>query len=326
MMLWLGWIGFNGGSTLAMNEQVAGIIGNTFLAGAAGMLTALCVGWLLRGHADVNHAINGSLAGLVSVTASCHAVTTPSAVIIGSIGAMVMMSAQWVMNRRRIDDAIGAVPVHLAAGIWGTIAVALFGRPEILGTGLSRWAQLQVQVTGVLVIFAVTFGTTYLLLRSIHWGYSLRVTPEQEQVGLNVAEHGAPTELSRLLSEMETQRISGDFTAAVTVEPGSDVGQIAAQYNGVLDRVTDETGNAIHMAALADQSRRQTEQACEDLETMVADLREFNELAEDRELRMIELKTEINRLAAELGEPERYDITVDDGAQIQAANEGTRHG
>jgi len=312
MLLWMGWIGFNGGSTLAMNGQVAGIIGNTFLAGAAGMLTALFAGWLMIGHTDVNHAINGSLAGLVSVTASCHAVTTPAAVVIGSIGAIVMMSAQWLLNRRKIDDAIGAVPVHLASGVWGTIAVALFGDPEILGTGLSFWAQLQVQLTGIFAAFAVTFGTAYLLLRLIHRAFPLRVTPEQEHYGLNVSEHGAPTELYGLLSEMERQRQTGDFSSKVSVEPASDVGEIAEQYNRVLDRVTQETAKAVRLANAADLSKQQTEQVCVELEARVAELSEFNQLAEGRELRMIELKKEINGLANRSGEPNRYKLGDED--------------
>jgi Amt family ammonium transporter len=321
LLLWMGWIGFNGGSTLEMNGEVAGIIGNTFLSGAAGMLTALVVGWLVLGHADVNLAINGSLAGLVAITAGCHAVTAPSAVVIGAIGAVVMMGAHWILERRQVDDAIGAVPVHGAAGVWGTIAVALFGMPEILGTGLSRWAQLQIQLTGIFVAFALTFGTTYLLLRLIHSLFPLRVTPEQEQVGLNVSEHGASTELYELLVEMEFQRQSGDFSPKVTVEPGSDVGQIAAQYNRVLDKVTVETKNAIRMAETADLSRQQTEQACAELETTVAELREFNELSEGREQRMIGLKMEVNEFAGKLGQPQPYDVCPHQNEACQTADE-----
>ena len=141
-----------------MNGQVAGIIGNTFLAGAAGMVTALIVGWLVLRHAEVNLAIKGALAGLVAITAGCHAVTAPSAVVVGAIGSIVMMCTEWILERCQVDDAIGAMPVHGAAGVWGTIAIAFFGIPEILGTGLSRWAQFQIQLTGVLVALTVTLG------------------------------------------------------------------------------------------------------------------------------------------------------------------------
>ncbi len=272
ILLWMGWIGFNGGSMLSMNEKVAGIIGNTFLAGISGLLTALAVGWLVHGYSEVKSVINGSLAGLVAITASCHAVTATSSVIIGAIGALVMMGAQHMLDRRRIDDAIGAVPVHAAAGVWGTIAVALFGTSELLGTGLSRWAQLQIQLTGVAVAFIVSFGTTYVLLQWIQRFLPLRVTAEQELIGLNISEHGATTELFELVSEMEVQRHSGDFSQKVTVEPGSDVGQIATQYNRVLDKVTYETGKAIQSAERAELARQQTEDVCLKLETTVTEL------------------------------------------------------
>ena len=127
------------------------------------------------------------------------------------------------------------------------------------------------------------------------------MTPEEEQLGLNITEHGASTELYELLMEMELQCRSGDFTRSVTVELGSDVGQIASQYNRVLDRVTEETNNANRMAETAKLARHQTEQAYAELKTTVAELREFNELSEDRELRMIDLKKEINSLASQLG-------------------------
>ena len=303
-----------------------GIIANTFLSGAAGILTALSVSWFLWGHAKVGSAINGSLAGLVAITAGCHAVTAPSAVIIGSIGALVMMSVEWLLNRCHIDDAVGAVPVHAAAGLWGTIAVALFGVPEILGTGLSRWAQLQVQLTGVVTVCAVTFGTTYILLRLIHGVISLRVTAEDERAGLNVSQHGVSTELFDLVGQMEAQQQAGDFSRKVTVDPGSDVAVVAAQYNLVLDKVNDETRRAIRTAEAAELSQQQTETAFADLEKTAFELKEFNELAEGRELRMIELKTEVNELASTLGEPSRYDVSSELPSELEVSRDGAPHG
>lgn len=311
MLLWMGWIGFNGGSTLAMNGQVAGIIGNTFLSGAAGMLTALLISWAIGGYPNVNQAINGSLAGLVAVTASCHAVTTPSAVIIGAIGGVVMLSADWIMNRCKIDDAIGAVPVHLAAGVWGTVAVALFGNPEILGTGLSQWAQLQIQLTGVFAAFAMTFGTTYLLLRLIHKVFPLRVTPEQEAVGLNVAEHGAATELQKLMSEMDGHRKTGDFSQPVSLESYSEVGQIAEQYNRVLAVINSERQQLIDSNQRAQAANAGLVMAQKSIEQKMHELAEFNNVAVDRELRMIELKREINAFCEQADVPARYDVEFD---------------
>ncbi|MCP4788284.1 MAG: ammonium transporter [Fuerstiella sp.] len=318
MLLWMGWIGFNGGSTLAMNEQVPGIIANTLLAGAAGMVTALFLGWIVTGHSAVNRAINGSLAGLVSVTACCHAVTTPNAVLIGTIGGIVMEGTQWLLYRRRIDDAIGAVPVHLAAGIWGTVAVALFGNPEVLGTGLSRWAQLQVQLTGVFVAFALTFGTTYLLLRLINKFIPLRVTPAQEGMGLNVAEHGAATELTTLISEMDTHRQTGDFSQPVSLESFTEVGQIAEQYNQVMAVIVSERAQLIDSNQRARGANAKLVEAQQSVEQKLQELADFNDMAVDREIRMIELKQEVNVLSEQAGLPSRYDTQFQEVTAGQA--------
>ena len=326
LLLWFGWIGFNGGSTLAMNDQVPKIIGNTFLAGAAGMLTALVIGWSRQKNPGVCDAINGSLAGLVAITAGCHAVSTVSALVIGAIGAVVMLAASRVLERFGIDDAVGAFPVHGAAGVWGTIAVALFGSTEILGTGLSLARQLLVQLTGVVVAGVVTFGTCYLLLRLVGRVIRLRVTPEEERIGLNVVEHGVSTEFFDLVTDMQEQYRITNFTTRLNVESGSDVEIVAAQYNRVLDKVNEETNIAIQMAETAELSREQTEQACAELEDTVAELREFKQLSEGRELRMIELKTEVNRLADLLGEPQRYGVDFDYDEQSAAGEEGNRHG
>ncbi|HET9221446.1 MAG TPA: ammonium transporter, partial [Roseiflexaceae bacterium] len=234
MLLWFGWFGFNGGSTLAMNEQVPLVIVNTVLGGAAGMVTTLLLGWRVRKRPDVDLVINGSLAGLVAVTANCHAITSAAALVIGGVGGVVMLGVDSLLERLRIDDAVGAVPVHLGAGIWGTLAVALFGRSDLLATGLDRGAQLVAQLTGIAACFVWTFGITYVVLRLINRLLPLRITPEAEHTGLNVSEHGASTELVDLLTVMERQAATRDLSLRVPVEPFTEVGQIAAQYNRVL--------------------------------------------------------------------------------------------
>ncbi len=233
----VGWIGFNGGSTLALNEQVPGIIANTILAAVAGGLVtyvacvlrpALCVDPLLV-------PLNGVLAGLVSITANCHAVTTTEAVIIGGIGGLVMLVVDHLMIRAELDDAIGAVPVHLGAGIWGTLAVALFGDPERLGTGLDLGQQLLVQGLGVVAFGVWAFAIAWLLIRIYNRFRPLRVSPEAEDAGLNVSEHGARNELVHLLEAMEQQEHSSDLGYRVPVEPFTEIGQIAARHNRVIE-------------------------------------------------------------------------------------------
>ncbi len=239
LLLWLGWFGFNGGSTLAMNEQVTPILVNTAVAGSTGMMATLLVGWFIWRRAEIRLVINGLLAGLVAITANCHAVTTLAAVIIGAVGGLVMLAADEALERLRIDDAVGAIPVHLAAGIWGTLAVAIFGVPDLLETGLSRWQQAQVQMLGIGICAAWTFGCTYLIFALVNRIIPLRVVLADEQRGLNISEHGASTELLDLFVAMDEQSRSRDIRLRVPVEPFTEVGQIAERYNQVMDALEE---------------------------------------------------------------------------------------
>ncbi len=241
-LLWFGWFGFNGGSTLGVTEAIPFIVVNTTLSGASGGVIVLILSWRILGRPDVTMVMNGSLAGLVGITASAHIMTALSAVIIGAIAALVMFSATLLLEKLKIDDVVGAFPVHGCAGVWGTLAVALFADPASLGTGLGRWDQLLVQATGVVVCFAWAFGGGFVLLWLINRVLPLRVSPQDERIGLNVSEHGAGDELLDLLSEMDRQRQTADFTQPVAVEPHTEVGQIATQYNRVLEKVIDEAG------------------------------------------------------------------------------------
>ncbi|MEK6766091.1 MAG: ammonium transporter [Planctomycetota bacterium] len=240
-LLWLGWLGFNGGSTLALNYNVAGIITNTVLAGSSGSMVTLAVGWMIRRRADPELLMFGSLAGCVAITASVHAVSAMWAIAIGGIGGIMMLGVDYLLEYLHIDDAVGAVSVHLGAGIWGTLAVAIFGKAELLNTGLSRGTQLLIQVIGIGVCFLWVFGTSYMLLRVINRFFPLRVTPENEYIGLNVSEHGATTELLDMFRTMDAQAKTGDMSLRVPVEPFTEVGQIAERYNIVMDALQKAT-------------------------------------------------------------------------------------
>ncbi|MEM7346506.1 MAG: ammonium transporter [Chloroflexota bacterium] len=239
LLLWVGWLGFNGGSALAFNETVPKILVNTIIAGAAGLLTTLFMSWYLHEKAQVDLVLNGTLAGLVAVTASAAWVVTSSAVIIGGVGAIVMVIVTLLLERVKIDDVIGAVPVHLGAGVWGTLAVALFGQADKLNTGLTLGQQLQVQLLGIIVCFIWAFGMTYLLLTIINRLFPLRVTAEEEEMGLNVLEHGASTEIFELFQVMDRQSKTGDLSLRVPIEPYTEVGQIAGRYNKVMAALED---------------------------------------------------------------------------------------
>ncbi len=235
LLLWMGWLGFNGGSGLEFSDRVPIILLNTVLGGAAGTLTAGALGWWRTKVPQIELMINGSLAGLVAVTASCHVINPPLAVIIGVIGGAVMVVIKYWMLRLQLDDAVDAIPVHLGGGIWGTLAVGLYGRPDLLETGLSRGTQIGVQLLGILSCGVWTFGLSWIVLKGIDRLIRLRVLAEDEQIGLNFAEHHAKSEVLDLFKVMDQQAEDLDLSLRAPVEPFTEVGRIATRYNQVID-------------------------------------------------------------------------------------------
>ncbi len=240
-LLWFGWLGFNGGSTLSLNDQVPLIMVNTILAGGAGMVTAGVLSWSRNKVPQVETLINGSLAGLVAICAACHAVTAPIAVVIGATGAAVMILIEKGLQRWQIDDAVGAIAVHGGAGAWGTLAVGLFGQLELLGTGLNRYSQIGVQLLGIFVGFEWAFGLTYIVLFLVNKKLPLRVSLAEEQMGLNISEHQAKTEVFELFQVMEQQAKTHDLSLRAPVEPLTEVGTIAERYNQVMEALEEAT-------------------------------------------------------------------------------------
>jgi len=235
LLLWVGWLGFNGGSTLALNDRVPGIILNTLLAGVAGMLVAIISSQWRYSRIEVEDLINGSIAGLVSITACCNVVTTPLAVIIGGTGAVVAQLVSQSLKQWGIDDAVDAVAIHGGAGIWGTLCVALFGQLESINTGLSRLSQLWVQLIGITVVCLWAFGVAWLLLKLLNSFFVLRVSPEAEEVGLNVSEHHAKTDTYELFQVMDLQARTHDLSLRVPIESFTENGHIATRYNQMMD-------------------------------------------------------------------------------------------
>ncbi|MDR2094503.1 MAG: ammonium transporter [Treponema sp.] len=240
-LLWFGWIGFNGASTLAVGDNVPGIILRTMLGGSAGMIFSMVVGWPLYKKPEISLMLNGALAGLVAVTANCHATTETESVIIGGIGGLVTLGASRLLLRLRIDDAVDAIPVHLAAGIWGTLAVGIFGDPELLGTGLGRMQQTGIQVLGILSCGALCVAVGIPAMLLINRFIPLRINLQQEAGGLNKSEHGVTTEINDLFTVMDSHAKTGDISARAPVEPFTEAGQIAVLYNSVLDKLQDST-------------------------------------------------------------------------------------
>jgi len=240
LLIWFGWFGFNGGSTLAFSEEVPAIVLNTCLAAIWGGLTAALIHYVKHKYIDVATVLNGLIGGLVGITAGCHAVSPADSAIIGIVAGLIVYFGTWAMDRMKLDDALGVIPAHLFAGIWGTMAVALFGDAALLGTGLTLTEQLGVQALGVLTIGAYSFGVSLLFIYFLNKYVPLRVSRQEEVVGLNISEHRASTELIDLLSQMEDHQHLGKFTTQVKEEPFTEVGQIAKKYNQVIRKVTGE--------------------------------------------------------------------------------------
>lgn len=237
MLLWFGWFGFNTGSLVGYKENLALVAVNTGLAAAAGGVTMIF--WCLyrTGKPDVGAVLNGTLAGLVGVTAGANIFSVPDAVIAGACGASVMRMAVVFLESRRIDDVVGAFPVHAAAGVTGTLLVAVLGDPSHFPNGHTLMHQLGIQCLGVMAIVGWSMVVGYGLFRLIDKISPMRVSETDELQGLNFSEHGASTEVHDLLGSMVKQGKSGEFKQTVRVEPHTEVGQIAAEYNKVLDRI-----------------------------------------------------------------------------------------
>jgi ammonium transporter len=184
-ILWFGWIGFNGGSTLKFDLHTPKIIQNTLLGGMAGALFLILSQLLTNKKLNIGSTINGTLSGLVSITASCNMIEGKEAFLIGMIGAFISLKGEKYLIKKKIDDAVGAISVHGFAGAWGTLAVAIFGTYQN-----SFIHQISIQLLGVLVCFVFSFFVTFFLLKLIKKHYSLRVTSKEEHLGLNISDHG----------------------------------------------------------------------------------------------------------------------------------------
>ena len=237
LILWFGWFGFNGGSNGAMDEAVPLILINTFLAAAFGLLTGLTTSFIIYKKPDAFYVILGPLAGLVAITAGCNSMTSITAIFVGIVGALIAIYVNELLNKFEIDDVVGAIPVHLAAGIWGTLAVGFFSDLEILGTGLTRLEQIKSQFIGVISIGIFTFLSSYTLLKVINYFYPLRVSALHEELGLNIAEHNAVSVEHDLISILDKQSKTEDLTIRGPQDPFTAGGVIGLYYNKLMSKL-----------------------------------------------------------------------------------------
>ena len=237
LILWFGWFGFNGGSNGAMDEVVPLILINTFLAAAFGLLTGLSISYIRFKKPDPFYIILGPLAGLVAITAGCNSMTSVTSIFVGIVGSIIAIIVNEILNKYEIDDVVGAVPVHLAAGIWGTLAVGLFSDLTILDTGLDRLSQIKIQFIGILSIGMFTFITSFLMLSLFNKFYPLRVSPVHEELGLNIAEHNAVSIEHDLISILDKQSESGDLKIRGPQDPFTAGGVIGLYYNKLMSKL-----------------------------------------------------------------------------------------
>ena len=240
LILWVGWIGFNGGSTLAGTPQFAHIVFNTIVSGAMGGLSGMFAGRLVDHNWRVDRVINGVLGGLVGITAGCDAVTSGGAVFIGlSSGLVVLVAGELLERVFKLDDAVGAVPVHGVCGAWGTLMTAFFAASDKLPAG-DALSQFLIQAQGVAVAFAWGFGVSYLFFRLLNSNLAggMRVSREEELLGLNEAEHGATLGTGQLLNNMlALSRGGADLKMRLEEGSGDEASELAYAYNRLIDNI-----------------------------------------------------------------------------------------
>ncbi len=189
-ILWLGWFGFNPGSTMAVDVNAIALVAlNTNMAAAAGCLAATVVAWVVLGKPDLSMILNGTLAGLVAITAPCAFISVPASVTIGVVAGVLVVFAVLAFDKLKLDDPVGALSVHLVNGVWGTLAVGIFATDGGLFHGGGA-ALLLTQLKGVLAVGVFTFLASAVAWYALKLTIGIRVSPEEERDGLDVGEHG----------------------------------------------------------------------------------------------------------------------------------------
>ena len=197
-LLWIGWFGFNPGSYTAGVASVGRVAMTTNLAACAGTVAALATAWAIMGKPDLTMALNGSLAGLVAITAPCDLVTANASIVIGLVAGVLVVLSVFALDKAHVDDPVGAVSVHCVNGVWGTLAVGLFAAPVAAGYGNDAPGLLYggglrllgVQALGALCTAAWAFGTGSAIFFALKKAHILRVPAKTELKGLDLVEHG----------------------------------------------------------------------------------------------------------------------------------------
>lgn len=262
LILWFGWFGFNGGSTLTGDTSIAVIIANTMLSAAAGGISCFLVSLFMHnGEVHIEKMLNGIVGGLVAITAGCAVLEPMGAVMLGILaGIIVYFTEEIVVNVLKIDDPVNVVAAHGVAGAWGTLALAFFAPVENLPLK-DAGAQFAVQAQGVFAVLAWGLFTGFIIFGILKYFNFLRVPPDAEKVGLNIHEHGAN---SGILESMNTMKdiisaLKGkgesDLTRRIDVEVGTESGDIAMLFNELIasfhDTIKEIKSGALDISSAA---------------------------------------------------------------------------
>jgi Amt family ammonium transporter len=238
-ILWFGWFGFNGGSTLSLSDSIPKIIVNTCLAACGGGVTAIIFSYVLKGIPHVEGTINGVLGGLVAITASCDAVSPEMALVIGGIAGVLVEIFTYLMHYVfRLDDVVGAFPVHGICGIWGTVSVGIFNQDP----GLRSWHQILIQLTGIGVACLWAFSLGLILFIILKMTIQIRVSAEDEERGLNESEHGSKTVWIDLMAKMSYIEKSKDLRGRIDIDRGTESGVVADLFNKLITSLSQIIG------------------------------------------------------------------------------------
>jgi Amt family ammonium transporter len=197
-VLWLGWFGFNPGSTMAVDANaISHIFMTTNTAGIMALLSATAVSWMWDGKPSLGMSINGCLAGLVAITAPCAFVTVPVSLLIGVLAGVIVVCAVKLLDNLKIDDPVGAVPVHLFNGVFGTLCVGLFAVDKLTGTATGNglfygggMTLLLAQIKGIGTVAIYTLAISMVFWFAVKATMGLRVSKTEEMEGLDIGEHG----------------------------------------------------------------------------------------------------------------------------------------
>jgi len=244
-ILFFGWFGFNGGSALGAEYYVANIISNTIISASFGGITAMFLSIFLSKNKlpEPEMIINGIIAGLVAITAGCAYVGSVASLVIGTVSGGVVYFGSLALEKKGIDDVVAAVPVHSFSGVWGTVATGIFIKKHMLmEIGMARGELVAVQILGVLVCFIWGFGLSFLILKLIKRIVPVRVSPEHEKIGLNIAEHGSYSSILELSNSMrkiiEDTAIGG--VQKLETEIGTEIGDLTNYFNVMIDRLKEK--------------------------------------------------------------------------------------